>query len=134
MSHLPLVPATLDLTDNARLAINGLLGSLDPERDYEPYFLTFFDVHPAYTIHWSSMPSGVLPKYLEALPLMRLMSGSTAQLDIEQGMLEAVARNCAEDGMIYDLAIPSRPWNSGVGYGVAGWNEDYANMAGNGRL
>ncbi len=100
MSHSQLVPATLDLTENARLAINGLLGSMDAERDYEPYFLTFFDVHPAYTIHWSSMPSGVLPKYLEALPLMRAMSGSRELEDVEQAMLEAVARNCAQDGMI----------------------------------
>ena len=134
MSNPSLFPATLDLTDNARLAINGLLGSLDPRCDYEPYFLTFFDVHPAYSIHWSSMPSGVLPKYLEALPLMRLMSGSREQLDLEQGMLDVVVRNCAQDGMIYDLALPTRPWNTSIGYGVKGWNEDYANMAGNGRL
>jgi len=40
----------------------------------------------------------------------------------------------AEDGLIYDRAAPERPWNVGVYYGKKDWNEDYANMAGNGRL
>jgi len=129
-----LAPDTLDLTHYARLAINGVLGSTDPDCDFEPYFLTFMDVHPAYMIHWSSMPSGVLPKYVEALPLLRQMTGSGHMADWEQGMLASVVANCADDGMIYDRATAKRPWNSGVGYGVKGWNEDYANMAGNGRL
>ena len=80
------------------------------------------------------MPSGVLPKYVEALPLLRQMTGSDHMADWEQGMLASVVANCQDDGMIYDRAIEKRPWNSGVGYGVQGWNEDYANMAGNGRL
>ena len=32
-----LVPASLDLVDRAKLGINGLLGSLDPDLNYEPY-------------------------------------------------------------------------------------------------
>jgi len=128
------VPDTLDLSERGRLAIGGLLGSVDPDAGYEPYFLTFFDVHPAYMIHWSSMVSGVLPKYLEALPLLRLMSGSGRDRDIEKGLLDSVIANVSDDGLIYDRATPNRPWNAGVGYGLKGWNEDYANMAGNGRL
>ena len=128
------VPDTLDLAERGRISINGVLGSVDPAVGYEPYFLTFFDVHPAYMIHWSSMVSGVLPKYLEALPLLRLMSGSGEGREIEKGLLDSVIANTSEDGLIYDRAIPSRPWNAGVGYGVKGWNEDYANLAGNGRL
>jgi hypothetical protein len=34
---------------------------------------------------------------------------------------------------VYDRVRPDRPWNTGVGYGKKGWDEDYANMAGNGR-
>jgi hypothetical protein len=68
------------------------------------------------------------------MPLLRLMSGSDDHSDLEQGMLEAIIENISYDGMIYDEASPDRPWNAGVGYGVKGWNEDYANMAGNGRL
>jgi hypothetical protein len=36
---MAVVPDTLDLTDRAVLGINGLLGTTDSERDYEPYFL-----------------------------------------------------------------------------------------------
>ena len=128
------VPDTLDLAEHGRLAINGVLGSTDPERGFEPYFLTFFDVHPAYMIHWSTMVSGVLPKYVEAMPLLRLMSGSDQDRSLEEGMLASIVANMLEDGLIYDRATPDRPWNTAVGYGVQGWNEDYANMAGNGRL
>jgi hypothetical protein len=127
-------PATLDLVEHARLAINGVLGSLNPERGYENYFLTFFDVRPAYMIHFGSQVSGVLPKYLEAMPLLRVMSGSTQGQDLEDAMLRSVLDNTAEDGLIYDRATSDRPWNTGVGYGISGWNEDYANLAGNGRL
>jgi len=128
------VPDTLDLADHGRMAINGMLGSLDPALDYECVFLNILDVHPAYMLHWSSMVSGVMPKYVEALPLLRLMSGSDQQMDLQNGFVDAMLRNMSEDGLVYDRALPSRPWNVGVGYGRAEWNEDYANMAGNGRM
>jgi Beta-L-arabinofuranosidase, GH127 len=128
------VPDTLDLAARAGLAINGLLGSLDPEADYEPYFLAFFMANPPYLLHWSSLYSGVLPKYLEALPLLRVASGNPDGADVERAMLDAVAKNIEHDGLIYDEERPDRPWNSGIGYGKRSWREDYANLAGNGRL
>ena len=134
MDKKALVPDTLDLVKRGQLAINGILGPLNPEIGYERYCMVYYSVHPAYMFHFSSMVSGVHPKYVEALAVLRQMTGSTAQLDIEKGFLDAVLANCAGDGMIYDRAVPERPWNTGVGYGVTGWNEDYANMAGNGRL
>ena len=127
------VPDTLDLAEHGRLAINGMLGSLNPALDYECTFLNILDVHPAYMLHWSSMVSGVMPKYIEALPLLRQMSGSDQDQDLQQGFMEAMLRNMADDGLIYDRCDPRRPWNVGVGYGVQDWDEDYANMAGNGR-
>ena len=129
-----MIPDTLDLAERGSLAINGAMGTLDPNCGFEPYFLTYFNVHPAYMLHWSSMPSGVLPKYVESMPLLRLMSGSDQDRDIEEGMLASIAANISEDGLIYDRAAPERPWNVGFGYGPKDWNEDFANMAGNGRL
>lgn len=128
------VPASLDLVERARLGINGLTGTVDPAIGYEPYFLNFFGARPAYMIHWSSMVSGVLPKYVEALALLRCMSGSLQNLEIEQGLLEAVKVNIAEDGLIYDRRQPDRPWNVGLGYGRKSWDEDYSCLAGDGRL
>jgi hypothetical protein len=128
------VPASLDLVERARLGIHGLTGSVDPNIDYEPYFLNFFGARPAYMIHWSSMVSGVLPKYVEALALLRGMSGSTENADIEQNLLQSVRDNIAEDGLIYDRKQPNRPWNVGLGYGKKSWDEDYSCLAGDGRL
>src|SRR5204862_3666278 len=89
------IPDTLDLADRARLGINGLLGSLDPDAEYDPYFLTFFLADPPYMTHYSSQYSGVLPKYVEALPLLRLASGSAQGRDVEQRMLDAIVTNLA---------------------------------------
>lgn len=130
---LSAVPDTLDLAEHGRLAINGMLGSLNPDLNYECVFLNILDVHPAYMLHWSSMVSGVMPKYIEALPLLRQMSGSEQGMVLQQGFMDAMLKNMSEDGLIYDRQDPRRPWNVGVGYGVQNWDEDYANMAGNGR-
>ncbi len=75
------VPDTFDLADHGLLAINGMLGSLNPALDYECTFLNILDVHPAYMLYWSSMVSGVMPKYIEALPLLRQMLGSDQDRD-----------------------------------------------------
>src|ERR1700685_415543 len=40
------VPDTLDLSDRARLAINGLTRGVDAEHDYEHYFLTLYMKDP----------------------------------------------------------------------------------------
>lgn len=128
------IPATLDLADHGRMAINGILGSLNPDRDYECAFLTIFDRHPPYMLHWSSMVSGVMPKYVEALPLLRQMTGSAGQMDLQDGFMKAMLKNMEEDGLPYDRASSRRPWNSGVGYGVQGWEEDYTCPAGDARL
>jgi hypothetical protein len=128
------VPASLDLVERAEGGLHGLLGTVDPEVDYECYFLAFLASRPPYMVHWSSMPSGVLPKYLEAVALLRGMTGSTYMQDVEQGMVEAILRNVAADGLIYDRREPRRPWNVGVGYGKREWDEDYSCLAGDGRL
>src|SRR5262249_34854795 len=113
-----MVPDTLDLADRARLGINGLLGSLDPRANYDPYFLIFFMADPPYMVHYSTQYSGVLPKYVEALPLLRLVSGSDQHADAERAMIEAILENTSHDGLIYDEERPDRPWNSGIGYGI----------------
>ena len=127
-------PDTLELSEHGRMAINGVLGILNPERDYECTFLTIFDVHPVYMLHWSVMVSGVMPKFIESLPMLRQMSGSEQDMDIQNGFMDAMIRNMDEDGMVYDRSSPDRPWNTGVAYGKKDWDEDYACMAGNGRL
>jgi hypothetical protein len=129
------VPDTFDLAKHGAMAINGVIGSMDHNRkNFEISFLNILDVHPAYMLHWSTMVSGVQPKYIELLPLLRMMSGSEQDREIEKGFVDAMVRNMSEDGLVYDRSLDNRPWNTGVSYGRKGWDEDYANMAGNGRL
>jgi len=127
------VPDNLDLAWHAKLALNGLMGTVDPKVHYEPYFLTYFHARPAYFLHWSTMPSGVQPKYVEAMALMKCITGAT-NIQHEDGFLKGILDNVEGDGLIYDRALPERPWNVGVGYGAKSRNYDYANVAGNGRL
>ena len=128
------VPDSLDLVQHARLGINGICGTCDPDVMYESIFLTFTNVNPPYQVHHSSMVSGVMPKFMEALPMLRAMSGDDSHKEEEAGIIRnQMEQNMGEDGLIYDRAIPERPWNTGVSYGLASWNEDFANLAGNGR-
>ncbi len=129
-----LVPDTLDLVDRAALGINGLIGTTDPSLDYEPYFLSFMASKPQYMTHWSSMISGVFPKYLEALALLRCMAGGDNLLKEERGLVDAILRNIEQDGLIYDRKSPTRPWNVGVWYGKDAPDEDFTCLAGDGRL
>ena len=126
------IPDNLDLADRARLGLNGLMGTCDPDVYYEPYFLTYYMARPAYFLHWSTMQSGVQPKYLEAMALLKCITGSP-DTEHEKGFIKAMLDNAEEDGLIYDRKCEKRPWNVGVGYGKKSRNEDYANVAGNGR-
>jgi hypothetical protein len=129
-----LVPNTLNLVDRALLGINGLIGTTDPGMDYEPYFLSFIASKPPYMAHWSSLVSGVFPKYLEALALLRCMTGSDYLREQERGLVDAILRNIDQDGLIYDRKSPKRPWNVGVWYGKNAPDEDFTCLAGDGRL
>ncbi len=71
------VPDSLDLVERAKLGLNGLLRTLDPECDFEPYCFTFYGAHPEYFVHSSTTISGVMIKFLEAVALLRNMTGTS---------------------------------------------------------
>ena len=82
------VPDTLDLADRAALAIRGITNVADPDWHYFPYFNSYFNRQPPVLFHdILSDIFGAQEKFMEALPLLRIMSGSTEQLDIEKGMI-----------------------------------------------
>lgn len=67
------VPDTLDLSDRARLAINGLTRGVDAEHDYEHYFLTLYMKDPPEMWHTGSGDMSCCnPKWSESLPMMRI--------------------------------------------------------------
>src|SRR6185295_2365727 len=69
------IPDTLDIAERADLAINALTGVTNPLADHELYWLSKFDRNPPVLYHdWSDW-CGL--KFMEALPLLRMVSGST---------------------------------------------------------
>jgi len=70
------IPATIDLVAPAERAINVLTSALEPRWDYEQYFVLYIDVNPP---HFEMGHGGLLninAKWLEALPMLRSMTGS----------------------------------------------------------
>ena len=116
-------PDTLDLADRGRLAINGLTSSVDLDDHYNMYFLVRWAAKPAYLLH---MDIGDFlccqPKWLESLPMMRVMSGSDQNLDIEKKMMQAVVDLAdPEDGLFYLPVedMKTKPWDRRAFYPVA---------------
>ena len=102
------VPDTLDLQERARLAINALTEVTDPEADYEIYWLIYFNTKPASMIHncWQSSGFG---KFMWALSLLRLVSGSEQNLHVEHRWKEVALKSQGPDGLIYS-PVQGRPW------------------------
>ncbi len=128
-SYERMIPDTLDLAERARLAINCLTGALDAEYGYELYFVVRFNANPPYMHHEASGLPTNNPKFAESLAMMRLMSGSTQNLDVEHGMLKRMLALIADDGLYY-APLAGRPWHHT-------WDradDDFANVYGNARF
>ncbi len=141
------VPDTLDLADKAELALNGLLGTLDPDLGYENYFNAWLDVHPAYQTH--EHPGGLATincKYAEAIPQMLVMCGSRKFLEPSRKMIQAMVDRIDDDGLFYAYPGPKRPWHGlrgsvGLGPGhpdarkrMIAQDVPYASLSGQGRF
>ncbi|MBN1918824.1 MAG: glycoside hydrolase family 127 protein [Verrucomicrobia bacterium] len=102
------VPDTLDLAERAALAINALTRVVDPEGGYELYFVAeFAEDPPKLYREWCGIFN--TGKFLEALPLMRMMSGSDFNLDVDVGIMESYLRDAGSDGLYY-APVKDRPW------------------------
>ena len=102
-----LVPDTLDLQDRAALAVNGLTGPTDPLADYEMYMWVHLKYNPPMMQHdWSDHCQC---KFLEALPLMRIISGSESAAEVDRRWMEVVLHQQGPDGLLY-TPVRGRPW------------------------
>jgi hypothetical protein len=111
-TYQAVVPDTLDLADRAKLAINGLTGAVDPQHGYTQYFMTRFAQPEPYLIHMDYGDIICTAKWLESLPMMRIMSGSDQNLDVEQKMMADLVDRMGDDGLIYITAKEAKetPW------------------------
>jgi hypothetical protein len=102
-----LAPDTLDLQERAALAVHGLTAPTDPAADYEIYWILFPRTRPPTMQHdWCDACQA---KYMEALPLMRLASGSRMNQHVERRWLETLFRMQGPDGLFY-YPKTGRPW------------------------
>jgi hypothetical protein len=103
------VPDTLDLAERASLAVNGLTGPLDPAVDYELYWRACFRRNPPIMVH--DFNDHVQIKFHEALPLMRLASGSRQNEVVDRRWMEVVMQMQGPDGLLY-YPLKGRPWGN----------------------
>ena len=106
-SYEALSPDTLDLQEMAKLTINCLTETTDPEADYEIYWWVIFNSNPPMMRHDES--DVVQAKFMEALPLLRLVSGSSQNPHVEQRWMEVMRQMQGPDGLLYYPKI-GRPW------------------------
>ncbi|MBN1918823.1 MAG: glycoside hydrolase family 127 protein [Verrucomicrobia bacterium] len=103
------VPDTLDLTERAALAINAMTRVVVPEKDYEMCFITEFrDDPPKLYLEWDGIFN--TGKFLEALPLMRVMTGSDFNAEVDAKIMESYLHGAGPDGLFY-CQVENRPWS-----------------------
>ncbi len=125
------VPDTLDLAERAKLAINALIGQIEPKFDYECWWRMHLvplsiDPHPN---QWFDQNT----RTLWALALLRAVTGSDYGLDLEQKMRKSMLARTSEDGLYFNAPFdtPGAWWRAG-GAGVRKkWptTEDFTNPA-----
>lgn len=91
-------PDTLDLTDRARLALNVLTANPDPRNSYRLWQSMQFNTSPPHL----SGPNWLTYKFLESLPMMRVMCGDNFNLGSERDMMQAHLDRIADDGLVYE--------------------------------
>ncbi|MAE64055.1 MAG: hypothetical protein CMJ18_07245 [Phycisphaeraceae bacterium] len=103
-----MVPDTVDLADMAALAIRGLTGPTNPEMDYEVYWKVKFRYNPP-VMHHEAPDPGIMAKFMLAMPLMRLMSGSEERTEVEKVWQDVYFKSTGPNGLIH-TPLGGRPW------------------------
>ena len=102
-----MVPDTLDLQARAALGVHVMTSITDPLADYEIYFWARFLTNPPSMVHdYSDL---CVMKFMEALPLLRIASGSDASPEVERRWMEVALHQLGPDGLAY-WPTKGRPW------------------------
>ena len=101
------IPDTLDIAERAALAVNGVTGPMDPEAEYELYWAVRFYHNPPFMYHdWNDWCEY---KFWEALPLLRLISGSELRNHIDPVWMQRLQNAIGPDGGYY-IPLHDRSW------------------------
>lgn len=91
--YFALVPDTLDLHENARLAINALTSCTNPDSNYDAYFYGDARRNPPVMQRLMSFYG----KFWEALALMRQLTGNTDNEQVDQQWREAFLKRFRDE-------------------------------------
>ncbi|MBI4586460.1 MAG: hypothetical protein HY717_20815 [Planctomycetes bacterium] len=119
-SYQAVVPNTLDLAERAKIGIHHAMSIIREDQDYEmPWTGGGFQ--------WSPLMA-CQPKYMEYLPMERIMSGSQQKLDLEAKMVNMLASHIGPEGIYWVPGYENKPW--------LGPKDEmpYANVHGQGRM
>ena len=128
------IPDTLDLAERAALSLNALTEVVDPTADYEPYCHIYAnpkgwnhygaqynpDIErqaPVMTHDFHGYNTGIGEGWIEDMPLLRLASGSTQNLEVSQKMFDNMRRMIGDDGLPR-FPLRGRPWALFVGWWI----------------
>ena len=93
------VPDTLDLAEQARLSLNGLIGNLEPDSFYGVY--QGFSLTREQPAHPSALTWNISVKNARTIPCLRVMTGDDFGLEAEFGLLRALLQEVRPDGLMY---------------------------------
>jgi hypothetical protein len=117
-----LIPDTLDIAERAELSINAMTGNADPDCDYAMYWDVTFDGYNSFMGHNFNDWCGV--KFQEAALLLRMITGSTLNSQVDPVWLNVMLRSIGEDGLFY-IPMGGRPWaRIDVQWGPNMWRAD----------
>lgn len=93
------VPNTYDPAERGALALNALTQTLLPSSDYDLYWLVDLTQKPP-VMEDSDFPR-INSKFLEAIALMRKMTGSDLGMDADEAMVNQISHSIGPEGLIY---------------------------------
>jgi hypothetical protein len=104
------VPDTLDIAERAKLCINTMTSIADGNADEEVYWLATFYQNPPVMRHdfsdWVQSVEGMM----EALPLVRVATGSTQNAQVDAAWMRVQLKTIGPDGLVY-IPLRGRPWS-----------------------
>jgi hypothetical protein len=103
------VPDTLDIAERAKLGVHVLTAITDPHACYEIYWAASFALNPPVMTHdfndWVQNCEG----FMEALPLLRLATGSSLNDQVDPVWMKGILRSIGPDGLVY-FPFKECPW------------------------
>jgi hypothetical protein len=103
------VPDTLDLAKRAKLAINALTSITDPSMDFEVFWFGNFYRNPPVLMHDFNDRVQLAKGLQEALPLLRSLTGSSLNDQVDPVWVTTLLKSIGPDGLIY-IPLEGRPW------------------------